>query len=97
MWWNIWAQIFIEKNFWGESDPHLRFYYEQMAKFNDITKTKIVLVDKDLQNIRMISNFYTEATTLLCEFPVCKCANQEFVAQLVSGEAYPEPNPCSKC
>jgi hypothetical protein len=37
-----------------------------------LTKTKIVFVDKVLQNIRILKNFYTEATILLCVFHVLK-------------------------
>jgi hypothetical protein len=32
----------------SEIEPHLRFYYECMSKHNDVSKTEIVFVDKDL-------------------------------------------------
>ncbi len=41
----------------SEIDPHLQFYYQSMAKYNDLSKTKIVFVDKDLRNIRMILRY----------------------------------------
>jgi hypothetical protein len=56
----------------GESDRNLDFYYQNLQQHNDLTKTKIVFVDKDLQNIRILTNFYTEATILLCVFHVLK-------------------------
>jgi hypothetical protein len=52
--------------------PHLRFYYECMSKHNDVTKTEIVFVDKDLRNNRLIPQYYTNRRLLLSTFHVLK-------------------------
>ena len=40
--------------------------YIRWKSWTTYKKTQVVLVDKDLQNIRMITEYFTEARILLC-------------------------------
>ena len=41
----------------GENDKNLEFYYQSLKDHNDLSKTEIVLVDRDLQHIRVITYY----------------------------------------
>jgi hypothetical protein len=56
----------------GETELHLRFYYQSMAKHNKLARTRIVFVDKDLHNINFIKEYFPNAQVLLCVFHVLK-------------------------
>ncbi|CAF1492282.1 unnamed protein product [Adineta steineri] len=51
---------------------NLEFFYAAMSKNNDLTKTQVVIVDKDLTNIDILQQYFNNAKILLCVFHVLK-------------------------
>ena len=69
----------------SEVDPHLEFFYGKFKEHNEayINKTKVIFLDKDLHNLRMISKFFDYARILLCVFHVLK-----WLRQRIYGDKY---------
>ncbi|CAF1606765.1 unnamed protein product [Rotaria magnacalcarata] len=55
----------------GNKD-NLEFFYAAMRDLNDLQKTQVIMVDKDLTNIDILQHFFDKARILLCVFHVLK-------------------------
>ena len=50
----------------------LDYMYKQFSVNNDVTKTTCVMVDKDMDNIDVLQQYFTSSAILLCTFHVLK-------------------------
>ncbi|CAF0963335.1 unnamed protein product [Didymodactylos carnosus] len=51
---------------------NLEFFYSAMGKYNDLTQTQVVMVDKDLTNVDVLQHYFNKARILLWVFHVLK-------------------------
>jgi len=51
---------------------YLEFFYSEIGKYNDLTQTQVIMVDKDLNNIDVLQHYFDKARILLCVFHVLK-------------------------
>jgi hypothetical protein len=55
-----------------DTKENLNFFYENFLKHNNVTKTNAIIIDKDLTNIDLLSQFFNNVQLLLCTFHVLK-------------------------
>jgi hypothetical protein len=56
----------------AETDCTVKFILDEFTKKSDITKTQVIMVDKDLDNIKIIKQIFINAKVFLCTFHVLK-------------------------
>ena len=64
--------------------PNLEFFYSSMESYNDLSKTEIIIVDKDLTNIDLIKNYFNneKLRILLCTFHSLKYIRQNVLPKV---------------
>jgi len=55
-----------------DTKENLNFFYASFSKHNNVTKTNAIIIDKDLTNINLLSQFFVNVQLLLCTFHVLK-------------------------
>ena len=56
----------------AESAENLEFVYRCFKETNDLTRSQVVMIDKDLDNVAILPQFFESAKILLCTFHVLK-------------------------
>ena len=56
----------------SETKENMQKVLETFCEYNDVSDVRIIMVDKDLNEINAIKQFIPGATVLLCKFHVMK-------------------------
>jgi hypothetical protein len=55
-----------------ETTGNMEFMYKMFSELFDAKKIKVIMIDKDLQNIEILKRFFPHVSLLLCTFHVIK-------------------------